>query len=127
MVDPVAKIYSAKRGICLALVAVAMVTLGLGGLARVGNPGMAFAAERAPCTKQALTRGLKRGETPFPRGRIERPWECAGRFAYAAVTYQGQELTILFRAIGRHWKTADRAKYCDQVPRRIWQPACNTN
>ncbi|MGN6558107.1 MAG: hypothetical protein ACTHLH_08875 [Solirubrobacterales bacterium] len=105
----------------------ATVTLALGGFTWVRDPGTAVAAVHALCTKQALTRGLKRGETPFRGGRIDEPWDCAGHFAYAAVLYKDEELTVLFRAVGRRWKTADRAKYCDDVPRRIWQPACNTN
>jgi hypothetical protein len=121
------EIHGARRGICIALVAVAMVILALGGFAWVTDPGTAVAAMHPPCTKQALARGLKRGETPFPGGRIDEPWDCAGHFAYAAVLYKDEELTVLFRAVSRRWKTADRAKYCDDVPGRIWQPACNTN
>jgi hypothetical protein len=128
MVDRAEKSHRIRRGTCLSLaVAAALVICALAGPRLGGNPGTAVAAIRAPCTKQALARGLKHGETPFPGGRIEEPWNCAGRFAYAAVIYRGEELTILFRAVGRRWKTADRSRYCDSVPARIWQTACNTN
>jgi hypothetical protein len=71
---------------------------------------------------------------PSPRGSALSAWASAaalglrGHFAYAAVIIDRKaELTILFRAVGSRWRTADRAKYCPDVPARIWQPACNTN
>ncbi len=104
-------------------VAVGAAILGL----CAADPAPAGAQVQPPCVKRALTRGLSRGETPFPDGRLVRPWACAGRFAYAAVIFDGNELTVLFRAVGRRWQTADRTAYCPDVPSRIWQPACNTN
>jgi hypothetical protein len=88
--DRAGEFHGAWRSICIAFVAVAMLTLALGVFAWVGDRGTAVAAVRAPCTKQALTRGLKRGETPFPGGRIDDPWDCAGHFAYAAVLYKAR-------------------------------------
>ena len=89
----------------------------------------ASAATTPPCTKPAFVAGLRRGATRLSQGRVVRPWGCAGHFAYAAVIFEGNEMTILFRARGRVWETASRAKYCTNgsVPARIWSPACNTN
>jgi hypothetical protein len=111
----------------------------IGALAAVGVAGASGALYAStasgasvrypPCSKQALIGGLRRGATPFARGRVVRPWACAGRFAYASVVVDGNELTVLFRADGRHWKTAGRSTYCADgaVPARIRQIACNTD
>jgi hypothetical protein len=111
----------------LAVAVAAAAFLGLGGASVSWASG---AKQRTPpCTKPAFVAGLRRGVTPFPHGQIIRPWACAGRFAYAAVVAAGNELTVLFRAAGTGWETADRAKYCEggSVPARIYQNACNTN
>jgi hypothetical protein len=110
--------------------AVAVSAAGLVGAAGVSVSSASGAKEPTPpCTKPAFVAGLRRGVTPLPHGQVIRPWACAGRFAYAAVVVAGNELTVLFRADGTRWETADRAKYCEDrsVPARIYQNACNTN
>jgi hypothetical protein len=110
---------SSAAGVVVALVLVA---------AAVG-PGLAPAAKSAkpPCTRRALEAGLRRSGM---RGRVvAKSWGCAGRFAYAAVVVHNIEITVLFRAHGDHWRTASRQKYCGkhEVPKRIYQPACETS
>lgn len=93
-----------------------------------GAPAHRPMSGHPPCTRQALVAGLRRGVRPL-QGRLVRPWACAGRFAYAGLVVDGNEGTVLFRAVGRVWKPADRGKYCADgvVPARIYQPACNSN
>jgi hypothetical protein len=79
------------------------------------------------CTMRALESGLRASRM---QGRVDaNSWGCAGRFAYAGVTVHNIEITVLFRAQGKSWKTASRQKYCNnhQVPARIYRPACETN
>lgn len=80
-----------------------------------------------PCTRRALTAGLRRSGL---RGYIDGDtFGCAGRFAYAGVIVDRNEVTVLFRAAGRGWRAASRARYCENgsVPRQIYQPACESN
>jgi hypothetical protein len=95
------------------------------------QPVLGRAQASAPCTKRALTAGLRRGK---PRGRIPRnDFGCAGRFAFAAVVVAARnnavEITVLFHAVAGHWAVASRGKYCEdgEVPAKIRQPACETN
>jgi hypothetical protein len=84
-------------------------------------------ASRLACTRRALTKGLRRGGL---RGYIDgHTFGCAGRFAYAGVIVDGNEVTVLFRARGRGWHPADRSRYCvnGSVPKAIYRPACETN
>jgi hypothetical protein len=93
-----------------------------------GAPGaLKLAAPRPACTRRALTEGLRQGGL---RGYIDGDtFGCAGRFAYAGVIVDGNEVTVLFRAVGRRWHPASRARFCGDgsVPKQIYQPACETN
>ena len=108
-----------------AVVLAAALLAGAGSALWVGS---ASAAKKSPpCTKRALTAGLRRGKTG---GRIDgRNWACAGHFAFAAVVVHNIEITVLFRARQQDWFVASRVKYCKKgiVPARIYQPACETN
>jgi hypothetical protein len=101
------------------------------GLAPKGAPPSTALLERAStrpaCTKRALTRGLHRAGLP---GYIDgHTFDCAGRFAYAGVIVDRNEVTVLFRAHGQNWRPADRGIYCENgsVPKVIFRPACETN
>jgi len=86
-----------------------------------------LATRRPACTRRALTKGLRSGGL---RGYIDgETFGCAGRFAYAGVIVDRNEVTVLFRATGRHWQPASRARYCENgaVPKQIYQPACESN
>lgn len=78
-----------------------------------------------PCTKKALAAGLKRGTDKLPGAPIE-GFECAGRWAIAAVIDVGVTVPALFHARGGRWYTLDRQKPCDThaVPKRIYAAAC---
>ncbi len=92
-----------------------------------GTQSIKLAALRPACTRRALTKGLHRGGL---RGYIDGDtFGCAGRFAYAGVIVDGNEVTVLFRAVGQRWHPASRAHFCEDgsVPKQIYQPACETN
>ncbi|HEX3688134.1 MAG TPA: hypothetical protein VHV28_00470 [Solirubrobacteraceae bacterium] len=83
-----------------------------------------------PCTQRALNVGVHRGATPFgATSGVYSPWGCSGRFAYGNFDVDGNEITVLFIASGRGWKTASRGRYCTNhsVPRRIYHNACEVN
>jgi hypothetical protein len=91
------------------------------------SPTLQLAARRPACTKRALTKGLHQGGL---RGYIAgETFGCAGSFAYAGVIVDGNEVTVLFRAAGRRWHPASRARFCENgsVPKQIYRPACESN
>jgi len=96
-----------------------------------GAPGVGLACAatnaKAPCTKRALEAGLRASSL---RGHVQgKTWGCAGRFAYAGVVVDDNEVTVLFRVHGREWQVVSRAEYCNRrkVPARIYKPACESN
>jgi hypothetical protein len=104
--------------VVMALIAVAAVAPAAG------------AAKLPPCTKQALTAGLKRGTAKVPGGKIyDRTFGCAGSYAYAAVNTKFFTLTAVFRASGSSWVTINRTKPCKKrvIPKRIYKRACLTS
>jgi hypothetical protein len=135
-----------RKGLCLnllgTLAAVAFMSTGAlaaggtssGAPARAGSSFLSRSGGRAPsapCTKPALTAGLRRGKL---HGSIDgHGFGCAGRFAFAAVLVgsgnEAVEITVLFRADAGRWQVASRAKYCENgsVPAKIRRPACETN
>lgn len=108
-------------------VALSAVAAGLTGALAVGPA--AGATKRPPCTKQALTAGLKRGVDKQPGAKIARPFGCAGSYAYAAANTRFFTYTAVFKANGTQWVTINRAKPCNKrlIPRRIYRNACLTS
>jgi hypothetical protein len=84
----------------------------------------------APCTKKALSAGLRRGADPLPNATFGAPFGCAGGFAYSrGVTVGRDAIVVLFIAHSGRWETADRSKYClsHQLPAKIYQGGCTTS
>jgi hypothetical protein len=102
-----------------------------GNIVSAGTSGTAgdagSTAARPACTRRTLTKGLRRGSL---RGHIDgHTFGCAGRFAYAGVIVDDNEVTVLFRARGRRWHPVDRVRCCEDgsVPKAIYRPACESN
>lgn len=114
------------RQVCHRIAAVSAVAVGLAGAVAAGPAS--GAGSKPPCTKQALSAGLKRG-TARVNGKIGKPFGCAGTWAYSSVQTSKFEFTALFRADGTRWATASRSKYCkvNIVPKKIFKPACLSN
>jgi len=96
----------------------------------LGPPGVGTPVGKSsvpPCTKRALTKGLRNGGL---RGYIPRDtFGCAGNFAYAGVIVDDNEVTVLFRARGGGWQPVDRGRYCENgsVPKAIYRLGCESN
>lgn len=118
-----------NRGMGIHRLALALIVALVAALGIVAVGTAAGAARRPPCTRQALSAGLRRGPERVTVGKIARPWGCSGSFAYSAVLFTRFEGTALFRAQNGRWVTANRSRYCrgHQVPRRIYKPACLSN
>jgi hypothetical protein len=103
--------------------------------------GTALAAPRAttaaspypPCSKPALTAGSTRGPAAVGHARFTKPFGCVRRWAYSGgLVGHGQnevEVTILYHAVNGRWQTSNRAGPCRAraVPKKIYQPACESN
>jgi hypothetical protein len=101
----------------------------------------AFAATHAraaattfpPCTKAALAAGMRRGPAAVMNGKFLKPFGCVRNWAYSGVLVgTGQaafEATVLYHNSQGRWQTSQRAGPCrtHAVPKRIFQPACETN
>jgi hypothetical protein len=113
------------RQITAVLAAAAALTVA--GAALGVSVAPAAKAAKAPCTKQALEAGLRR--SGMEGHVVGKSWGCAGHFAYAAVIVHNIEVTVLFRAHGKSWRTTSRQKYCNKhkVPASIYKPACETS
>jgi hypothetical protein len=118
------------------LIAGALVAVALAGTALASTHARsagAAAASYPPCTKAALKAGLRRGPVADRHGRFIKPFGCARNWAYSAVLVgRGQdefEGTALYHAVNGRWQTSERGGPCrtHAVPKKIYQPACETN
>ena len=108
--------------------ALSAVAAGLTGVVAVAPA--AGAAKGPPCTKQALTAGLKRGADKQTGGNIAgKTFGCAGQYAYAEVNTKVFTYTAVFKASASQWATINRTKPCNQklIPKKIYKPACLTS
>lgn len=85
-----------------------------------------------PCTKKALSAGLKRGSAQPKNAKLEGPFGCAGRWAYSGILVGGKhgfEAIAVYRAKNGVWTTVDRAKPCrtHAIPKKIYRAACTTS
>ncbi len=109
-------------------VTLSAVAAGLTGAVTVAPA--AGASKGPPCTKAALTAGLKRGAVKVPGGKIfDKTFGCAGRYAYAEVNTKQFTLTSVFIVSGNQWVTINRAKPCNKklIPKKIYKKACLTS
>jgi len=85
-----------------------------------------------PCTKQALSAGLKRGSAQPKNAKFEGSFGCAGGWAYSGIVVggkQGFDAIAVYRAKNGVWVTVDRAKPCrtHAIPKKIYRGACTTS
>ncbi len=108
--------------------ALSAVMLGMVAVIAVGPA--AGATKGPPCTKSALTAGLKRGTGKIPGAKIYgKTFGCAGQYAYAEVNTKFFTATAVFKASGTQWVTINRTKPCNKklIPKKIYRPACLTS
>ena len=85
-----------------------------------------------PCTKKALSAGLKRGTAAQKNAKIVGSFGCAGGWAYSGILVGGKngfEAIAVYRAKNGVWVTVDRAKPCrtHAIPKKIYRGACTTS
>jgi hypothetical protein len=86
-----------------------------------------------PCTKKALSAGLKRGPAAQKDAKILPTWGCASGWAYSEIAVgsgkNGFDAVAVFKAKNGVWATVNRAKPClkHQVPKKIYRGACATS
>jgi hypothetical protein len=85
-----------------------------------------------PCTKKALSAGLKRGSAQPKNARLEGSFGCAGGWAYSGIVVGGAhgfDAIAVYKAKNGVWVTVDRAKPCQThaIPKKIYKGACTTS
>jgi hypothetical protein len=86
-----------------------------------------------PCTKKALSAGLKRGPAAQKNAKVLGSFGCAGRWAYSVILVgsgkNGFEAVAVYMAKNGVWIAVDRAKPCrtHAIPKKIYRGACTTS
>ncbi len=85
-----------------------------------------------PCTKKALSAGLKRGSAQPKNAKFEGSFGCAGGWAYSGIVVGGKngfDAIAVYKAENGVWVAVDRAKPClkHEIPKKIYQGACTTS
>jgi hypothetical protein len=90
-------------------------------------------SKNPPCTKKALSAGLKRGPAAQKNARILGKIGCTGGWAYSPIAVgrgkNGFDAVALFQAKKGVWVAVNRAKPCNKhlVPKKIYKGACTTS
>ena len=85
-----------------------------------------------PCTKRALSAGLKRGSAQPKNAKFQGSFGCAGGWAYSGVAVGGKhgfDAVAVYAAKSGVWVTVNRAKPCrtHAIPKKIYRGACTTS
>jgi hypothetical protein len=86
-----------------------------------------------PCTRQALSAGLKRGPAAQKNARFQGSFGCAGGWAYSGIVVgnkkNGFDAIAVYKAKNGVWVTVNRAKPClkHEIPKKIYKGACTTS
>ena len=85
-----------------------------------------------PCTRQALSAGLKRGTAQPKNAKFEGSFGCAGGWAYSGIVVGGNhgfDAIAVYKAKHGVWVTVDRATPCrtHAIPKKIYRGACTTS
>ena len=90
-------------------------------------------SKNPPCTKAALSAGLKRGPAAEKDGKVLGSFGCSGGWAYSEIFVgnkkNGFDAVAVYKAKNGVWATVNRAKPCTThaVPKKIYKPACTTS
>jgi hypothetical protein len=117
----------ATRG-SLTLLATALLVMAAFAAAASASPGK---SKYPPCTKKALSAGLKRGAAP-KNAKFEGSFGCSGGWAYSGILVGGKhgfDAIAVYKAKNGVWVTVDRAKPCQThaIPKKIYKGACTTS
>jgi hypothetical protein len=120
---------SIRGSLIITLVAALMVVAGLAASAGAA----ASKSKTPPCTKQALSAGLKRGPGAVKNAKVERSFGCAGGWAYSEVVVgnkkNGFDAVAVYQAKNGVWVAVNRATPCrtHAIPKKIYKGACTTS
>jgi hypothetical protein len=101
--------------------------------AAVGAASAATSKSKSPpCTKVALSAGLKRGSAQPKNAKFQGSFGCANGWAYSGVVVGGKhgfDAVAVYKANDGVWATVDRAKPCrtHAIPKKIYRGACTTS
>jgi hypothetical protein len=91
-------------------------------------------AKNPPCTKKALSAGLKRGGAREPQGRVLSRFACVKGWAYSDIAVghgkNGFDAIALYKAKNGKWSTVNRAGPCTKknaLPKKIFNGACTAD
>jgi hypothetical protein len=113
------------------LVVLAAVLLGIAAFASAASSAIG-APKYPPCTKTALSAGLKRGSAQPKNAKFQGSFGCAGGWAYSGVSVGGKhgfDAVAVYAAKSGVWVTVNRAKPCRThlIPKKIYRGACTTS
>jgi hypothetical protein len=93
-----------------------------------------YKAKNPPCTKKALSAGLKRGTAKEPQGRVLARFACVKGWAYSDIAVghgkSGFDAIALYKAKNGKWSTVTRAGPCNKkgtLPKKIFNGACTAD
>jgi hypothetical protein len=90
-------------------------------------------SKNPPCTKAALSAGLKRGPAAEKNAKVVGSFACASGWAYSEILVgtkkNGFDAVAVYKAKNGVWATVKRAKPCQNhvVPKKIYKGACTTS
>ncbi len=98
----------------------------------VGAAASAVKFKYPPCTRKALSAGLRRGTAQPKDARFGGSFGCAGGWAYSGIVVggkQGFDAIAVYRAQQGVWVAVDRATPCARhaIPKQIYRGACTTS
>jgi len=113
------------------LILLAMALLVMAAFAAAASAS-ASKSKHPPCTKTALSAGLKRGSAQPKNAKVQGTFGCAGGWAYSGIVVGGKhgfEAIAVYKAKNGVWVTVDRAKPCQThaIPKKIYKGACTTS
>jgi hypothetical protein len=85
-----------------------------------------------PCTKKALSAGLKRGPAKQKNAKVQGSFGCARGWAYSGIVVGGKhgfDAIAVYKAKHGVWESVNRAKPCKThaIPKKIFKGACTTS
>jgi hypothetical protein len=120
-----------NRGRLIITLVAALVAVAVAALA--ASAGATSIAKNPPCTKAALSAGLKRGPAAQKNAKFQGSFACAGGWAYSGIVVgnkkNGFDAIAVYKAKNGVWVTVKRAKPCrtHAIPKKIYKGACTTS
>jgi hypothetical protein len=121
-----------NRGSLIITLVAALVAVAVAAFAASAGAATSM-SKNPPCTKAALSAGLKRGPAAEKKGKVLGSFGCASGWAYSEIVVgKGKnafDAVAVYKAKNGAWATVNRAKPCrtHAVPKKIYKPACTTS